>query len=233
MFTKKVLKKIFHFSLFTLYNKIKRITQREKVDSPLPENSLVKGWSEKYNLILIHNPKAAGTSLMNTLEIPMFFNHQYPLRKYTIDYWESNRFLLVVRHPLDRLVSAYFYHTGDKYFGGYLKLFPNLKSLSFYEYFKSFAGVEHTITPQYNYTYRPGSEKKIDFLLKFESLEEDLKNQLGIESKLPKKNQTIRVKKPILSSKELNIILAYYNIDFEMFGYPLDDFHLYIEVRDE
>jgi len=204
-----------------------------KIDASTDNQVLIKGWSEKYNLILIHNPKVAGTSLMTILEIPMFFNHDYPLRRFTVEYWENNSFLLVVRHPLDRLVSAYFYHTGDKYLGGYLKLFPNLKSLSFYDYFISFAGIEHTITPQYNYTYRPGSEKKIDFILKFENLEEDLKNQLGIESILPRENQTIRDKKPVLASKELNIILNYYNIDFEMFGYSQDDFHLYIDVMDK
>ena len=228
----KILNKILHLSLYKLYIKLKGKIVKKKIIKPVDDNNLINGWSEKYDLILIHNPKVAGTSLMETLEIPMFYNHKYPLRRFTVEYWESNRFLLVVRHPLDRLVSAYYYHTGEKYFGGYLKLFPNLKSLSFYDYFANFSGIENTITPQYNYTYRPGSDKKIDFILKFENLKEELKNQLGIESKLPEKNQTIRVTKPKLSSEELNIILVYYNIDFAMFGYSQDDFHHYIDVKD-
>jgi hypothetical protein len=228
---KKIINKFFHFSLFKLYSKLKGKAEKTESYNPLTLKRGIKGWSEKYNLILLHNPKVAGTSLMEILEIPMFYNHHYPLRRFSVEDWEKDRFLLVVRHPLDRLVSAYYYHTGSVYSGGYLKLFPNLKNMSFYEYFKYFCGIEHTITPQYNYTYRPGSDKKVDFILKFENLAEDLKSQLGIDMNLPKKNQTIRDRKPSLSQKEINIINVYYNLDFEMFDYSPDDFYRFIEVH--
>ena len=39
-----------------------------KIDASTDNQVLIKGWSEKYNLILIHNPKVAGTSLMTILE---------------------------------------------------------------------------------------------------------------------------------------------------------------------
>jgi len=232
--SKKIIRKILHLSIYKVYSFFIKKKSREKPKKKPKHNNngtLSIGKSEKYNLTLIHNPKAAGTSLMDILERPIFYNHQLPCRRYNKEEWENNKFLLVVRHPIDRLVSAFYFHTGDFYQGGYTKLFPNLKSItSLYQYFKYFSAIENTITPQYNYTFLPGSDKKIDIILKFENLEGDLLNILNIHSKLPKKNISPRSKKPTLTKEQLQIILSYYNEDFKMFNYSTENYQKYIDV---
>lgn len=170
---------------------------------------------------------------MDVLEIPVFYNHQLPCRRFNKEEWEGNKFILAVRHPIDRLVSAFYFHTGDYYQGAYMKLFPNLKSItSLYDYFKYFSAIENTITPQFNYTFLPGSEKKIDVVVKFENLENDIRKYLKIASKLPQKNKSFRAKKPSITRKHLSIITSYYYEDFKMFNYSMDDYYNYVELID-
>ena len=228
--SKKIFRMIIHLSLYQVYCALIKKKSKKNTVNKVRRKGII-GKSEKYNLTLIHNPKAAGTSLMDVLEIPIFYNHQLPCRRFNKEEWENNTYLLVVRHPIDRLVSAFYFHTGDFYQGGYMKLFPNLKSItSLYEYFKYFSAIENTITPQYNYTFLPSSEKSIDMILKFENLEEDLSKFLNINSGVPKKNTSPRAKKPTLTKKELEIILSYYNEDFKMFNYSTDDYHRFVDI---
>lgn len=229
MSIKRFIHILFNLSIAKILKKLKGKNKREKSLNYKLTDAV--GRSEKYDLIFIHNPKVAGTSLMELLEIPMFFNHSLPCRRFSVEEWENNTFMVVVRHPIDRLVSAFFYHTGNKYFGGYMKLFPNLKEIStLYDYFINFCSIENTITPQYNYIHRPGSKKTIDHILKYENLENDLSTKLNIESTLPLKNKTARKNKPSLTKKQFDIILNYYHKDFEIFGYSVEKSHDFVKV---
>lgn len=226
----KIIKPLVHLSFYKVYCLLFKKKPKTKVEVKL-KNDLKIGKSDKYDLIFLHNPKAAGNSLMEVLKIPLFYNHQLPYLRFNKQEWENNKFLLAVRHPIDRLVSSFYFHTGDFYQGVFMKLFPNLKNItSLYDYFKYFSAIENTITPQYNYTYLPGSDKNIDIIIKFENLEEDLYKYLSINTKLPKKNISKRIKKPTLSKEQLKIILSYYDEDFKMFNYSKKDYHKFVEI---
>ena len=179
------------------------------------------------NIIYVHNPKTAGTSIKKFLGLDISgTNHKTPTYLTSKRNWQNNFSVLSVRHPIDRLISSYYYHISPQYKGGYLKKFPNLLTFSFEMYFEVMKKEPWAIRPQVDYLTHLFSPKKVDFIIRFEELHADLNKlskTLGLGSvSIPHLNSTKRVNNEnyFLESKSLvKKINAFYKKDFEVFGY--------------
>ena len=74
--------------------------------------------SKDNNLIFVHIPKNAGTTIQETFKMEQAGGHQTALQlqeKYPL-LWESYTSFCIVRNPWDRMVSNYYYCMADKSF---------------------------------------------------------------------------------------------------------------------
>lgn len=181
------------------------------------------------NLLFIHNPKAAGNTIKSIFGLNRkHTTHIIPSLHFSKKCWEEHFVIAAVRHPIDRFFSSYHYHTQEKYQGYYYKQYPQLHQLSPAEYFDIMSKEAFAIRPQSAYCQHYLSDKKIDFIIRFEHLEEDLKTccqkiNMPFEG-LPHLNPSKKNKKvtPYLKDKVLMKKLEdFYKEDFEQFGYEM------------
>jgi hypothetical protein len=179
------------------------------------------------NILFIHNPKVAG----NTIKDVLGLNHKYashltPTFLVSKKKWEESYSVVAVRHPIDRLISSYRYHTQKKYKGVYYKKYPFLHQLEIDEYFDLFKKEPFVIRPQVDYTQHYFSSKPVDFIIRYEDLNRDL-NELCERLKIP--INTIPHLNPSRTKyKEHSFnkaktfwkkVINYYERDFERFNY--------------
>ncbi len=163
--------------------------------------------SHKHKLIFVHNPKCAGTSIINYFDMEDW-GHQPAVRlkeEYS-EYWGKYKKFVVIRNPWDRFYSNYryaimeesYYHSkietinpnykeGENDF--FLKKAPHpnyleVKDKTFEEYVDYFLNININPNwihhrPQLLYTH---PEVKT---IRYENLEQELSNWLGKEIKLP------------------------------------------------
>jgi hypothetical protein len=199
----------------------------------LSKNSFEKKWQDQIaaNAIFIHNPKVAGNSILKALGVEKSFHgsksHKTPTFLMSAIEWDRTTTIVGIRHPIDRLVSSYYYHTKPEYKGVFSKRFSNLSRMSLEEYFEAFKSIPYVIMPQYYYTRHFLSKKEVDFLIRFENLEEDVKNlaeRLDLEFKgLPHLNASKRPKVSLFKSQNFKEqVTNYYQKDFDILGYQPD-----------
>jgi hypothetical protein len=72
-------------------------------------------------LIFLHNPKTAGTSIKESVGLA---KAQFGANHKTAEFfvhpktWESYFSFVVIRHPIDRFISSFKFHTNVNYRGG-------------------------------------------------------------------------------------------------------------------
>ena len=126
-------------------------------------------------IIFIHNPKTGGTSIKSMLKIPIDkADHKTPTYLVHRKTWEKYFSIVVVRNPFSRLVSSFSYHTNQKYQGYFYEKYPSLHSLDFDEYFDLMKHEPFVIAPQILYIKHKQSNKKADFICKFDRLNTDI-----------------------------------------------------------
>lgn len=180
--------------------------------------------------IFIHIPKAAGLSLVESIYGLKSSNHNT-----WIDYYNLNKEMFdeyykysITREPSSRLKSAYSYLKAggrtevDQYWKkNYIDGYETLTD--FINFGLSIAikdEVEHFI-PQYKFIYNQDHDLMVDFVGKYENIENDFKT---ITSKIPtryeltKTNQQKQYSHQI-SSEDLDIIKEFYKTDYELLGY--------------
>lgn len=182
-------------------------------------------------VLFVHNPKVAGNSLSKILsnsDEKLNTSHKTPTFLVSKRIWEKSTSVVAIRHPLDRLISSFHYHTKPAYQGVFSGKYPNLKQFSFEQYFDVFSREPYVIMPQWYYTRHLLSKKPIDHLLYFEKLEEDVSKMaesLKIEfNGLPHLNSSKR-ENPLdyfKSEKLRDKLLSYYELDFQEFDYKPD-----------
>ena len=200
--------------------------------------------SHKHKLIFVHNPKCAGTSIINYFDMEDWGHHNASKSKEKYSkYWDEYKKFTVIRNPWDRFYSNYryaimkesYYHSeietinpnykkGESDF--FLKKAPHpnyleVKDKTFEEYVDYYYNLTDNrllLYPHHRsqllYTH-PEVET-----IKYENLEQELSNWLGKEVKLPLINpstpkQTINPYTPELIDKVEKI----YSSDIKALGY--------------
>lgn len=180
-----------------------------------------KEWNIDYDrkLIFLHIPKTAGRSIKKLFGLPMNTIHSRPEIFITKEEWETFFTFCIVRHPIDRLLSSYFYHTKKSYTEPHNHQW--LKGLKFKYFFMIYKHHPNAIIQQHNYITHNKSEKPIDYIVKFERLEETLQpvlDKFNIKGKLPHLNKSKRDLDRV-KNMDLDKFIEYYKKDFEIFDY--------------
>ena len=187
----------------------------------------IKGFGETKSLY-IHIPKTAGTSISLCCygEDPW----HYPITHYkylTSRYLNSLFKFTFVRNPYFRLLSAYQYSfkQAEKHPKTSVRFVTEYHS--FEHFVKSWVKAENVnehyfFWPQCRYICDKNNEVKVDYIGKFENIENDfnfVKNTLKISQLLPKANQSSGHDTQQYSDELANIVYQVYKDDFELFGY--------------
>jgi hypothetical protein len=185
--------------------------------------------------IFIHIPKSAGMSVSKALFGGKSGGHAtakeyvgfYGREKYA-SYFSFS----FVRNPWDRLVSAYFYlkeggssKTDRRYRDNILNKFEDFNS--FVESWitkDSIQNIMH-LRPQKDYLTIFGNDVKVNYVGKFETLEEDFKkiaNRIGVDVELPRINvnqSRDEDYRQYYNENSIEVVSRVYKKDIEMFGY--------------
>jgi hypothetical protein len=188
---------------------------------------------QRNDLLFIHIPKAAGTSIakalygkrvghFTALEIKEFLGSEL---------FTKRKKFTVVRNPYDRLLSAYTYAIQGGTQEGAVNN-PSLYKSDVFRSFKSFVTewlvnqdmnkVELIFRPQHLFVYE-GGRCLVDFIAKIEELdilEDWLSNQTGKSMKLAHSNKSNRsIEENNLDTETVNLVRQLYRSDFEKFKY--------------
>lgn len=189
------------------------------------------------SMIFIHVPKVAGTSISRTLfgrsvgHLPA----QY-LKKVDPNLWTSAYSFAVVRDPLDRLISAYFFlksggtkdvsvSNGRYYTQKDFETFPRFVSNWLKKNFDKIHKYDYVLWPQHKFVCDKYGKLLVDRIFRLENLnelEQELIKRDKINTSFPFSNRTIYRKKfnrRQLSKKTLNTIYELYEDDYRIFGY--------------
>nr|WP_272507970.1 sulfotransferase family 2 domain-containing protein [Salinibacter ruber] len=186
--------------------------------------------SHEHEAIFIHIPKTAGTSVKNLVGLtPGMTMHTKPTNMVHKKTWKQYTSFTIVRNPLDRFFSNYFFHTSPKYEGGLTSICPGLKEMGVREYFYRLKEVDSNhIDPQHEFITHKYSSKILDHILKLDNIKNDIKkicNIFGIKNcTMPRKNSSGKYKHKVQIEEEtLEDIINYYQKDFDLFGYRIKD----------
>ena len=196
---------------------------------------------DQKNLLYIHIPKCAGTSVAQSLGIEgqgHLTVHFHQLRLSQSEYNDRYKFAFV-RNPFDRLYSLYRYFTfgGDRLNSGVVRKIEGLfgkDELSFESFVRTVEAknlVEHDIFFKEMSDYvcpSDSDEIMVDFVGKFEDLAGDyetLRGACGQGDALLSKNQSYKSKNDlgeIYNDYTRNFVLSHYRKDFRVFDYSSD-----------
>lgn len=197
---------------------------RSLIGKPVISSSV----NEERKIVFVHNPKVAGTSLRRLLGLKGDISHFTPGLLVPKKLWEDYFVIVAVREPVERLVSSYNYHTSERYNGFYLQKYPDIRTWSLETYFQIFGREPFGIIPQVNYLRHPLSDKKPDFVIRYENLEPDVTRLLSIlhmnEERLPLLNDSARRagRVHLISNRKLlDKVIDFYREDYRQLDYPL------------
>ncbi|NTS75356.1 sulfotransferase family 2 domain-containing protein [Catenovulum sp. SM1970] len=179
-------------------------------------------------VVFIHIPKNAGTSvksLLNSVKDNIHFDVISTSNELSFDDWLASFKFCIVRNPYDRAVSSYCYHVKSDYKGDLYKRYPNLKSMSFYDYLMLRKNNrEFLLMPQVNFITRRDSDVGVNEILRLEQLQGDIKKLskiLGVELDLHHLNASPRTKdyKTFYTQETFDLVSEIYQEDLSRFNY--------------
>lgn len=192
---------------------------------------------ELHQCIFIHIPKTGGTSVTTAL----FNKKSGHYRSEEFEIFDSRKFnnyfkFAFVRNPWDRFLSAYLYLNkgGDNSFDKAWSDSNLSEFNSFAEFTNSLTDEKQAanilswmhFTPQYLYVCNHKSNIVVDFIGRFENLNEDyerIRNKLGISSELPHLRKTKSNRYQDYYTEESRKIVAnLYQKDIEIFNYSFE-----------
>lgn len=190
-----------------------------------------KPYMNKHKCIFIHIPKTAGSSIITALSGGVSRRQHLPwyiFQKANPEKYEKYYKFAFVRHPVERAISAYNYLSR----GGNEKNDIIIKQkLVKYRDFNDFVinGLSNgyfrnhpMFLPQSDFIVRFDQELAVDFLGKFEEIDEsfaEIARKLNIDIKLPKINMSNKRADIKIEEKALSILNLIYAQDFVNFHY--------------
>lgn len=194
---------------------------------------------EKHQCIFIHVPKVAGVSISNCLFGIDNQRHRKIKEYKNFDRVKFKNYFkfAFVRNPWDRFLSAYSYlknggrNAGDKRWSElYLKNFDRfdvfVKALKNEELKERVFSWQH-FEPQYKYICDNRLNIEVDFVGRFENLQEDFKfvsDKLGVSMKLEHLNKSEHEKYDKYYDDETrDIIYKLYEADIKLFNYAFEN----------
>lgn len=224
----KVLQKILPYRL---YKYLKRF-EIDLNDYPYRE------YTKKHECIFIHVPKVAGTSVLNCLMgDDIYRDHATHFEYKVADPGKFNRYFkfAFVRNPWDRAVSTYEYlkSGGNKKEDLYFYYLIKDKYPTFDEFVLNYLDKDsifgHVLfKPQYQFLYDFSDKCLVDFIGRFEQLEDDflvVSERLNLNAKLPKVNAIARddYRNYYTNKKVIERISFLYKKDMELFNYRFNE----------
>ncbi|WP_309495539.1 sulfotransferase family 2 domain-containing protein [Sulfurovum sp.] len=197
-------------------------------------------YTKEHKCIFIHIPKTAGTSIWRVLLKNKTKRDHIPYSAFlSADPEKFNSYykFTFVRNPWDRLVSGYEYllqggnKTGDLYFQDlFMKKYDTFDKFVLNYLDKDKIHEHGLFGPQYLYIYDYKGKCQVDFVGRFENIEQDflkVVKHLNINDKLPHTNKSKRNDyTSYYTNKEvLNKVSDLYKKDIELFNYTFDDYN--------
>lgn len=208
-----------------------------KFNNPTPKIPIHEGQIlDELRAFFVHLPRTGGTSVEQVLrpltaKEPIFghttaveFQMIYPQQ------WQDYYSFAFVRNPWDRLASTFFYVQRSHRHSFFVKNFvlPHGDNLSAFvkavlkDSPTAVFMMEH-FRPQFTYVCNPDRSIAVDFVGRFEKINEDWKiiaKELGIDSPLPHTNHsTRRHYSEHFDGEAAAIVADTYREDIELFGY--------------
>ncbi len=201
---------------------------------------MFKDFHDKYKCIFIHVPKVAGSSIERVIyQTDKWLVGHVKASDYTKfdkDKFDSYFSFGFVRNPYDRVVSAYHYLKNDSPDPRDIKWGRlHINNLTFEEFILSLQDEEfkeeilskNHFSFQYKYLCDKNMNILVNFIGKFEKLDNDFKKILNI---LRRKDSLVHINKSkhlnyrdYYNSQTYKIIREIYRDDFEIFDYDLED----------
>lgn len=189
------------------------------------------------NLIFIHIPKNAGSSIIKAMGIENILIDKTieEYKEYYQDYWDKYVKFTVIRDPIDRFISAYkfarmkesgwFSATGEEGLEKH-KHYDICNSMDINQYteylYKNPGEFNRWILPQTFIIENKNRQIEIDYFVRYENLLEDLK-KIGIDSIEKLNSSKIEDDTVIhLTRRSKNMLYEIYNIDYKNFLYDND-----------
>lgn len=184
------------------------------------------------NLIFIHIPKNAGTSIIKAMGIKNLYMDKTieEYKEHYQDYWNKYKKFTVVREPIDRFISAYKFARMDE--SGWFSATgqEGLEKHQHYELCNQMDINEYTkhiynnpeqfnrwIIPQTFIISNKNNKLEIDYYVKYENLLEDLK-KIGINKiETLNKSKIYDTSKIILNKNSIKKLYEIYEIDYKNF----------------
>ncbi len=204
---------------------------------------------DDHHCMFVHIPKCAGVSICKSLFGNLAGGHTN-IKKYQLIFSkaEFDRYFkfAFVRNPWDRLVSAFFFlrrggfNESDRKwarekldqfqdFGSFVRKWVNRDNVSSWRHF----------VPQHKYVCSTDGKLLVNFVGRFENLEEDfsyVSRRINAESALRVANRTASRKASYAeyySDETRRIVADVYREDIDLFGYRFDNSHDETSLADE
>lgn len=192
-------------------------------------------------LIFIHIPKNAGTSIIKAMGVENLYMDKTieEYKEHYDEYWDKYKKFTVIRDPVDRFISAYkfarmkesgwFSATGEEGLEkhAHYELCNKMDINQYTSHIFKNKEFNRWIIPQTFLISNKNNEIEIDYFVRFENLQEDLK-KIGIESIQKLNSSKIDDDKVIQIIKKSKMKLyQIYDIDYKNFNYKKESLFNY------
>jgi hypothetical protein len=206
----------------------------------------------KNKAIMIHIDKCAGTSICNYFKAYKGGHSNWSKYKEVFpDAWDTYFKFTFVRNPWDRVVSSLYwhlYHTEVEFYNSRRKRRIGARDIKRQELYREWIqNFNHFLrdddclpriirskhnkkfNPCYKYIYDKDMNLMVDFIGKYETINEDMmriQSILGLPIETIPHNNSLKEKRPHYSAfyneENIEIIRDLYSTDIEMFGYEFE-----------
>lgn len=210
-----------------LVSRLKRKVRHSVAESRFPFPSYMR----RHHCIFVHVPKTAGTSLRTALGAPRTGRQHLPwwvYEKASPARFASYFSFAFVRHPAERLYSAYRYLLEGGNQMDDLAIAESVRACGGFEEFietrvaNGFLASHPLFWPQAFFVADHFGQIRVDFVGRVETIDSDfetVRRRLGLSSGLPRENMNEAPQSPGLSPDIRARIRLLYPQDHDLFGY--------------